>query len=76
MERDNIKCWVLPNSIWAGQALKTCYCVSVENWYKKNNLLGRHEFAKSELSHVVAGLELNGVALRNHWLYHKLSRDM
>ena len=58
------------------QALKTCYCVSLENWYKNYNLLGRQAFAKSELSRVVAGLDLAGVALRNRWLYHKLNRNM
>ena len=40
------------------QDFRTCYCVSQENRYKNKNLLGRHEFAKSEQSSFVAGLAI------------------
>ena len=81
MERKHLKFWALPYGIgvrprYYTKLLKPVTAFLRKNRYKNNNLLGRHEFAKSELSNFVEGFDLAGVALRNHWLYHKLSRDM
>ena len=79
MEGENLRVsgpsfWPRGGSPILHQTFEASHCLSQKDWCKNHHLLGRHDFAKSKQSVIIAGLDLAEVASRKPWVSHQLEK--